>query len=61
MGKDTVYRIEERKHPHKPVIDFIRDVFNPSEKVNSHYTKSAPPCAILASIYLPDIENIRQE
>ena len=20
MGKDTVYRIEERKHPHKPAI-----------------------------------------
>jgi hypothetical protein len=34
MGKDTVYRIEERKHPHKPVIDFINDVFNPSEKVD---------------------------
>jgi hypothetical protein len=33
MGKDTVYRIEERKHPHKPVIDFINDVFNPVEKV----------------------------
>jgi hypothetical protein len=33
MGKDTVYRIEERKHPHKPVIDFINDIFNPMEKV----------------------------
>jgi len=28
MGKDTVYRIEERKHPHKPAVDFINDVFN---------------------------------
>ena len=33
MGKDTVYRIEERKHPHKPAIDFINDVLNPLEKV----------------------------
>ena len=33
MGKDTVHRIEERKHPHKPPLDFINDVFNPSEKV----------------------------
>jgi hypothetical protein len=32
MGKDTVYRVEERKHPHKPAIDFINDVFNPIEK-----------------------------
>jgi hypothetical protein len=33
MGKDTVYRVEERKHPHKPAIDFINDVLNPIEKV----------------------------
>jgi hypothetical protein len=32
MGKDTVYRIEERKHPHKPALDFINDVFNPIER-----------------------------
>jgi hypothetical protein len=32
MGKDTVYRVEERKHPHKPAIDFINDVLNPLEK-----------------------------
>jgi hypothetical protein len=31
LGKDTVYRIEERKHPHKPAIDFINDVLNPIE------------------------------
>jgi hypothetical protein len=29
---DTVCRIEERKHPHKPAIDFINDVLNPIEK-----------------------------
>jgi hypothetical protein len=33
MGKNTVYRIEERKHPHKPAVDFINDVFNPMEKI----------------------------
>ncbi len=33
MGNDTVYRIEERKHPHTPAIDFINDVLNPLEKV----------------------------
>jgi len=32
MGKDTVYRIEERKHAHKPALDFINDVFNPIER-----------------------------
>jgi hypothetical protein len=33
MGKDTVYRVEERKHPHIPALDFINDIFNPMEKV----------------------------
>jgi hypothetical protein len=33
MGKDTVYRVEERKHPHQSPLDFIKDVFNPYEKV----------------------------
>jgi hypothetical protein len=33
MGEDTVYRIEERRHPHIPALDFINDVFNPLEKV----------------------------
>lgn len=32
MGKDTVYRVEERKHPHKGPLDFINQVFNPTEK-----------------------------
>jgi hypothetical protein len=32
MGKDTVYRVEERKHPHQPAIDFINDVLNPLER-----------------------------
>ncbi|MGB8935173.1 MAG: hypothetical protein WCC17_08715 [Candidatus Nitrosopolaris sp.] len=33
MGKDTIYRVEERKHPHESSLDFINDVFNPSEKI----------------------------
>jgi hypothetical protein len=32
MGKDTVYRVEERKHPNKSPIDFINDVLNPLER-----------------------------
>jgi hypothetical protein len=32
MGNNTAYRVEERKHPHAPAIDFINDVFNPIEK-----------------------------
>jgi hypothetical protein len=35
MGMDTVYRVEERKHPHKPALDFINDIFNPMEKVET--------------------------
>ncbi|MGB6527641.1 MAG: hypothetical protein WBF33_05990 [Candidatus Nitrosopolaris sp.] len=30
--RDMVYRVEERKHPHKPAIDFINDLLNPIEK-----------------------------
>jgi hypothetical protein len=33
MGKNTVYRVEERKHPHKSALDFINNVFNPLEKI----------------------------
>jgi hypothetical protein len=33
MGKDTVYRIEERKQPHKPPLEFINDIFNPVDRV----------------------------
>jgi hypothetical protein len=32
MGEDRVYRVEERKHPHVSVSEFINDVFNPIEK-----------------------------
>jgi len=33
MAKDTVCRVEERKHPNQSAIDFINDVFNPIERV----------------------------
>ena|SRR5690348_15703892 len=33
MGKDTVCRLEERKHPNnKSAVEFICDVFNPTER-----------------------------
>jgi hypothetical protein len=34
MGRDTVYRVEERKHPNQSALDFINDIFNPYEKVD---------------------------
>ncbi len=33
MGKDTVYRVEERKQPHKNPLEFINDIFNPVERI----------------------------
>ncbi|HET7148060.1 MAG TPA: hypothetical protein VFI73_06115 [Candidatus Nitrosopolaris sp.] len=33
VGKDTVYRVEERKHPHKHPLEFINDIFNPVERL----------------------------
>jgi hypothetical protein len=33
MGKDTIYRVEERKQPHKNPLEFINDIFNPVERV----------------------------
>jgi hypothetical protein len=36
MGRDTVCRIEERKHPPtKTAIAFIDDIFNPYERIES--------------------------
>ena len=33
MGKDTVCRVEESKHPEKkPAIEFINGIFNPAER-----------------------------
>ena len=40
MGKDTVCRIEERKHPaKKPAVEFINDTFNPYEQIEKHLRK----------------------
>jgi hypothetical protein len=34
MGKDTVCRLEERKHPaNKPAIEFINEIFNPLDRI----------------------------
>jgi hypothetical protein len=32
MGRDTVCRVEESKCPKKPAIEFINEVFNPTER-----------------------------
>ena len=36
MGKDTVCRVEENKHPKKRAVEFINDVFNPTEKLERY-------------------------
>jgi hypothetical protein len=42
MGKDTVCRIEERKHPipNQSVIEFINEVFNPFERVEKQVAEN---------------------
>ena len=45
MGKDTVCRIEENKHPKKkPAIEFISDVFNPPERFDDSTDKIGCEC-----------------
>jgi hypothetical protein len=39
MGKDTIYRVEERKHPHKNPLEFINDIFNPVERVEKQISE----------------------
>jgi hypothetical protein len=41
MGEDTVYRVEERKHPKKNAIEAINDIFNPSRNKDSSITSAA--------------------
>jgi len=41
MGKDTVCRVEERKHPNQSAIEFINDVFNPVERVEKQVAECA--------------------
>jgi hypothetical protein len=40
MGKDTVCRVEERKHPNQSAIEFINDVFNPFERVEKQVAEN---------------------
>jgi hypothetical protein len=39
MGKDTVCRVEESRHPHKPAIEVINDEFNPVERIERKITQ----------------------
>ena len=39
LEKDTVCRVEENKRPKVPVIEFINEIFNPTEKVEKMLTK----------------------
>lgn len=36
MGKDTICRVEENKHPKKRAVEFINNVFNFPEKLESY-------------------------
>jgi hypothetical protein len=39
MGKDTVCRLEERKHPaNKPAVEFINETFNPLDRIERLFT-----------------------
>jgi hypothetical protein len=40
MGKDTVCRVEERKHPNTSPIKFINDVFNPVERLEKQVAEN---------------------
>jgi hypothetical protein len=50
MGKDTVCRIEERKHPNQYAIDFINDVFNPFERVETQIAEQRNQLSQIESI-----------
>ena len=41
MGKHTVCRLEERKHPaaEKPAIEFVNDIFNPSDRFERKFAE----------------------
>jgi len=40
IGKDTVCRVEERKHPNQSAIEFINDIFNPVERVEKQVAEN---------------------
>jgi hypothetical protein len=50
MGKDTVCRIEERKHPNISPIEFINDVFNPVERVEKEIAEQGNKLSEIRSI-----------
>lgn len=39
LGRETVCRVEENKHPKRPAIEFINDTFNPIESIQRQLTK----------------------
>ena len=39
MGADTICRVEENKHPKKPAVELINDIFNPLEKIEKKLTE----------------------
>jgi hypothetical protein len=50
MGKDTVCRVEERKHPNQSAIEFINDVFNPVERVEKQIVEQGSELSEIRSI-----------
>jgi hypothetical protein len=50
MGKDTVCRVEERKHPNQSAIEFINDVFNPVERVEKQIAEQGRELSEIRSI-----------
>ena len=35
MGRNTVCRVEEEKHPNRPAIEAINNIFNPYERIEN--------------------------
>jgi len=52
MGKDTVCRVEEIKHPkkNKPVIEAINEIFNPNEKLEKQMLEQGSQLSQILSI-----------
>jgi hypothetical protein len=58
LGKDTVCRVEENKQPKKCAIEFINDVFNPTEKIEKQLSGISESLDKLASFQgSPDDDN----
>lgn len=37
MGRDTVCRVEEGRHPNRPAIEAINDIFNPYQRIEKEF------------------------